>query len=98
VSAETERFARAVLSRAKRKLELRKGRNTEVVLGFGMFGVIGWSVAVPTVLGAFLGEWLDKYHAGPHSWTLALLVAGLFIGCASAAYWVASQTAANGHD
>jgi ATP synthase protein I len=43
----------------------------------GMMGLIGWSVAVPTLLGAALGIWLDKHHPGKHSWTLALLVAGL---------------------
>ena len=42
-----------------------------------MMGLIGWSVAVPTLLGAALGLWLDQHHPGKHSWTLALLVAGL---------------------
>ena len=42
-----------------------------------MMGLIGWSVVVPTLLGAALGIWLDKHHPGKHSWTLALLVAGL---------------------
>jgi F1F0 ATPase subunit 2 len=40
-----------------------------------MMGLIGWSVALPTVLGALLGLWLDKRHTGQHAWTLALLVA-----------------------
>ena len=42
-----------------------------------MMGLIGWSVAVPTVLGAALGLWLDQHYPGTHSWTLALLMAGL---------------------
>ena len=42
-----------------------------------MMGLIGWSVVVPTLLGAALGIWLDERHPGAHSWTLALLVAGL---------------------
>ena len=29
-----------------------------------MMGLIGWSVAVPTLLGAALGLWLDKNHRG----------------------------------
>jgi predicted F0F1-ATPase subunit len=41
-----------------------------------MMGLIGWSVVVPTLLGAALGSgWTT--HPGTHSWTLALLVAGL---------------------
>ena len=56
-----------------------------------MMGLIGWSVAIPTLLGAALGLWLDKHHPGKHSWTLALLVAGLVIGCLNAWRWVAKE-------
>jgi ATP synthase protein I len=56
-----------------------------------MMGLVGWSVAVPTVLGAAFGIWLDKRHPGSHSWTLALLVAGLAIGCLNAWIWIAKE-------
>lgn len=59
--------------------------------GLGMMGMVGWSVAIPTLLGALLGLWLDQHHAGAHSWTLALLVAGLVLGCFNAGYWVAKE-------
>jgi ATP synthase protein I len=62
-----------------------------VWFGLGMMGLIGWSVVVPTLLGAALGLWLDKRHPGSHSWTLALLVAGLAIGCLNAWHWVAKE-------
>ena len=45
----------------------------------------------PTLLGAALGLWLDKHHSGKHAWTLALLVAGLAIGCLNAWFWVAKE-------
>jgi len=54
-------------------------------------GVIGWSVAVPSLAGALLGLWLDRRYPGSHSWTLALLVAGLCIGCFQAWTWVARE-------
>jgi ATP synthase protein I len=38
-----------------------------------------------------LGLWLDSRHPGSHSWTLALLVAGLAIGCLNAWHWVAKE-------
>jgi ATP synthase protein I len=38
-----------------------------------------------------LGLWLDRRYPGPHSWTLALLVAGLAIGCWNAWHWVARE-------
>jgi ATP synthase protein I len=63
-----------------------------------MMGLIGWSVAIPTLLGAALGSWLDRWHAGRHSWTLALLVAGLALGCFNAWHWVAKEDKAMGED
>jgi ATP synthase protein I len=86
-----EGFDTRIARRAARKLKAQRG-GAHSATGFGMFGVIGWSVAVPTVLGAWLGVWWDKHHQGSRSWTLALLVAGLAIGCANAWYWVAQQT------
>jgi len=57
----------------------------------GMMGLIGWSVAIPTLLGAALGLWLDRHYPGRHAWTLALLVAGLAIGCFNAWHWVTKE-------
>ncbi len=62
-----------------------------VWFGLGMMGLIGWSVVVPTLLGAALGIWLDKHQLGKHPWTLALLVAGLVMGCVNAWRWVAKE-------
>jgi ATP synthase protein I len=62
-----------------------------VWFGLGMMGLIGWSVVIPTLLGAALGLWLDEQLSGRHSWTLALLVAGLTLGCFNAWHWVAKE-------
>jgi ATP synthase protein I len=83
-------FAEQVGAKAARKLKARRNP-TQVWFGLGMMGLIGWSVAIPTLLGAALGLWLDKQHSGKHSWTLALLVAGLVIGCLNAWHWVAKE-------
>lgn len=83
-------FASQVGAKAARKLKARKSTQG-VWLGLGMMGLIGWSVVVPTLLGAALGVWLDKHHPGAHSWTLALLVAGLTVGCMNAWHWVAKE-------
>jgi len=75
-------------TKATRKLKARRNASPTVWFGLGMMGLIGWSVVVPTLLGAALGVWLDKHHPGKHAWTLALLVAGLAIGCFNAWHWV----------
>ena len=77
-------------AKAARKLKARKS-TSGVWFGLGMMGLIGWSVVVPTLLGAALGVWLDEHHPGTHPWTLALMVVGLTVGCLNAWYWVAQQ-------
>jgi len=84
-------LSRQVGTQETRKLEARRPGAMNVWSGFGMFGLIGWSVAGPTLLGALLGMWLDKHRAGGHSWTLALLVTGLCLGSMSAWHWVAKE-------
>lgn len=81
-------------AKAKRMLRVRRRRTPEVWLGVGMMGLIGWSVTVPTLLGAGIGIWLDRNYPGSRSWTLALLVSGLAIGCINAWHWVAKEQTA----
>ena len=84
-------FSRKVGAKAARKLKARRNSTQGVWFGLGMMGLIGWSVAIPTLLGAAMGLWLDRRYPGGHSWTLALLVAGLAIGCLNAWRWVAKE-------
>lgn len=84
-------LAEQVGQRASRKLRARRGGPPGVWFGLGMMGLIGWSVAVPTLLGAALGLWLDQRYPGGRAWTLALLVAGLTLGCLNAWHWVSRE-------
>jgi ATP synthase protein I len=84
-------FSRQVGAKETRKLKAQRKATQTIWFGFGMFGLIGWSVAVPTLLGAALGLWLDKRHPGKHSWTLTLLIIGLVAGCLNAWHWVARE-------
>lgn len=84
-------FSQKIGEKAARKLRARRNSAHGVWFGLGMMGIIGWSVVVPTILGAALGIWLDKRHPGTHSWTLMLLVMGLVIGCLTAGQWVAKE-------
>ena len=84
-------FSQKIGAKAARKLKARRNSTQGVWLGLGMMGLIGWSVVVPTLLGAALGIWLDNRHPGSHSWTLMLLVIGLVIGCLNAWYWVSKE-------
>jgi ATP synthase protein I len=84
-------LSQEVGAKAARKLRARRHTKRTVWFGLGMMGLIGWSVVVPTLLGALLGIWLDKSNPGSFSWTLSLLVIGLVIGCLNAWRWVAKE-------
>lgn len=84
-------FSRNVDVKVKRKLKAMRNPSNGAWFGLGMMGLIGWSVVVPTLLGAAFGMWLDNRHAGGHSWTLMLLLIGLIVGCLNAWHWVKKE-------
>jgi ATP synthase protein I len=81
---EIETIARKAL----RMEQSRKRRTLSAWLGLGMFGMVGWSVAVPVIVGVALGMWIDARWPGETSWTLSLLLGGFAVGCLNAWYWV----------
>ncbi len=87
-------FSRKVGEQELRKIRAKKRTIQGVWFGLGMMGLIGWSIVVPTLVGAALGMWIDQHYPGEHSWTLALLIAGLCLGCTNAWHWVAKEDAA----
>lgn len=83
-------FEKVVGEKEERKLQAQRD-NKSVWSGLGLFGMIGWSIAVPTILGVALGLWLDKEYKQDFSWALSLLVAGLMLGCLIAWNWVQKE-------
>ena len=83
-----EELARNVESRETRKLKARREKDRAVWFGLGTFGLVGWSVAIPTVIGIGLGVWVDARWPSRFSWTLMLLFVGVVVGCFNAWYWV----------
>jgi ATP synthase protein I len=86
-----DRMLRQVETKESRKLRAREEGTQSAWFGLGMFGMVGWSVAVPTVLGVLLGMWIDQRWPSPYSFTLMFLLAGLALGCFSAWRWVSQE-------
>jgi ATP synthase protein I len=84
-------FSRKIGALEARKVKAKRRGVQGIWLGLGMFGLVGWTVTVPTLLGVLLGLWIDRHYPGIHSWTLSFLIIGLFIGCLNAWYWVAKE-------
>lgn len=90
--SKSQDFATRIGNKAARKLKARRSSTSGVWFGLGMMGLVGWAIVVPTLLGAAIGVWIDKNYPSGHSWTLALLVAGLTLGCFNAWRWVDKET------
>lgn len=87
---EGDSFEKLIASKEKRKLE-RQRDTRSIWYGLSLFGMVGWTIAVPTVLGAITGIWLDRNYEQEFSWTLSLLVGGLLSGCFFAWKWVQKE-------
>ena len=74
-----------------RKLEARRKKHRTIWFGLGMMGLVGWSVAIPTLVGIALGLWIDARWPSRFSWTLMLMVAGLALGCYNAWHWIQKE-------
>ncbi|MEO6902778.1 MAG: AtpZ/AtpI family protein [Bacteroidia bacterium] len=76
-----DKFSREVGTKANRMLKAQRENKRSAWSGFGLFGIVGWSVAAPTLAGVAAGTWLDRKYPQTISWTLSLLIIGLVIGC-----------------
>ena len=81
-----------VARKERRKLKARREQDRGIWYGLGMFGLVGWSIAIPTVLGIALGIWMDRTWQHTFSWTLMCLFAGVVVGCSIAWYWVKRES------
>lgn len=90
-SRDDQHLPRAVGRRVERRLAARREAVRTIWFGFGLFGVIGWSIVLPTLGGTALGWWLDREWPGGRAWLLPCLAAGLSVGCATAWHWIAQE-------
>ena len=91
-SSEQQNFCGRVGEKEKRKIEAIQDRSHGVWFGLGMFGLVGWSVAIPTVIGIAIGMWIDARWPSQISWTLTGLFVGIVVGCWNAWYWILRES------
>ena len=82
----------SVEKKTSRKITARRQKYHSVWFGLGMFGLVGWSIAVPALAGIALGLWMDRTWPGHISWTLTLLFVGIVMGCLNAWRWVKRES------
>ena len=82
-----EKLMDKISSDAEKKIDARK-KGKEIMFGLGIFGIVGFSIAIPTLMGILLGTYLDKRTDSSISFTITFLFLGLFVGCVNAWRWV----------
>ena len=92
MSSRKDRSADDIRRSTERLQRARKQPGTRPLRGIGAFGMIGWSVAVPAVAGAFLGLWLNKVAPQNFSWPIALILGGIVVGVIIAWNWIDKET------
>ncbi len=89
---EQKEISEKVRAKEARKIKARREKDRGLWFGLGMFGLVGWSVVIPTLIGTAIGVWLDKLLQDSYSWTLMGLAAGVIAGCFNAWYWVKKES------
>ncbi|HDS01787.1 MAG TPA: ATPase F0F1 [candidate division Zixibacteria bacterium] len=87
------KFGEKISKKEKRKLKARREKDKSGLwFWLGMFGMVGWSVAIPTIVCLAIGIWIDSTHPGQISWTLTFLVIGVVLGSLNAWYWIKRES------
>jgi ATP synthase protein I len=84
-------FSQKIEAKERLKLKALQGNKRSPWSGLGLFGMVGWSIIVPTLGGVALGKWLDGKYPQSFSWTLSLLLLGLIMGCWVAWHWIKKE-------
>ncbi|MBI1210667.1 MAG: ATPase F0F1 [Alphaproteobacteria bacterium] len=71
----------AVRKRRERRARWEREGERSIAQNLAMIGALGWMIVVPTLVGIFIGRWLDSMFKMGVFWTLGLMVVGLTIGC-----------------
>lgn len=88
---KNNRFVEDIDNKVDRKLKAQNNPGRSVWMGLSTMGIIGWSVAIPTLISLLVGIWLDKHYPAEFSWTLNLLIIGIVLGCFSAWHWISKE-------
>jgi ATP synthase protein I len=85
---QAEDFTKKIGAKEARKIKGKSQKDEGIWFGLGVFGIVGWSIVIPTLIGTAIGLWIDGAWPSRFSWTLMLMIMGVALGCLNAWYWV----------
>ncbi len=68
---------------------LDKKARRSLSMGLAQFGLIGFIILIPAIIGAIIGNRLDPPQS--YTWTVFFLLAGLLLGIISAFLWIRKE-------
>jgi len=90
-ATEEDRMTDAVRKLNVRRHDWLREGEPSMAQYVGQIGVLGWIIVAPTLIGLFIGRWLDRWFGTGIFWSAPLLGVGLIIGCWSAWKWMHRQ-------
>ena len=88
---EPDGLADAVRRQRQRQQRWLREGEPSMARFVGQIGVLGWIIVTPTLIGLFIGRWLDHKFSSGIFWSAPLLLVGVVIGCWSAWQWMNKQ-------
>jgi len=88
---ENDRMIAAVRQQRERQRKWRREGELSMAQYVGQIGVLGWIIVAPTLIGLFIGRWLDHRLGTGIFWSAPLMGIGVIIGCWSAWKWMHKQ-------
>ena len=88
---ENDRMTAAVRQQRERQRKWRREGELSMAQYVGQIGVLGWIIVAPTLIGLFIGRWLDHRLGTGIFWSAPLMGIGVIIGCWSAWKWMHRQ-------
>jgi ATP synthase protein I len=84
-------LAEAVRKSRDRDVLWRTEGEPSVARFVGQISVLGWIIVAPTLVGLFVGRWLDRTFDSGIFWSAALLMLGVTLGFWSGWRWMHRQ-------
>jgi ATP synthase protein I len=84
-------MAGAVRQRQERREHWLNEGEPSIARHVGQIGVLGWIIVTPTLIGLFIGRWLDHRFGTGIFWSSPLLLLGVVVGYWSAWKWMHKQ-------
>lgn len=79
------------VERARRRERERRENEPSLARFIGQIGMLGWMVVIPTLIGLFIGRFIDQRLGSGIFWSAPLLLIGVVIGYWSAWKWMHRQ-------